>query len=147
MKKNSEDLKLDIDTLGYYMTRALCVMIKSLHKELKEYKLGIKHPEFAILKILGYADCMSQTKLAEIIGKEKSGIGRSISSLEKEGYVYRCAITGCKNKVCLTEKGKEIMPVINEIANKVSEKAFIGFSPKKKTEMMKNLTLIYENSL
>lgn len=147
MKIKQEGINLDIPTLGYYIDRALCVMIKCLNKELKEYKLGFQHSDFAILKVLNEIDGISQSEIARILGKDRSGICRSLTSLEKEGYIYKCAITGCKNEVFLSEKGKQIIPLLNEIANKVTEKAFFGFTPKKRNEMMQNLTLIYQNSL
>lgn len=147
MKRKEEIIDLDIHTLGYYIDRALCGMIKCLNKELKEYNLEFQHSDFTILKVLSQVNGLSQTELAKIIGKDKSGIGRSISSLEKEGYIYRSALSGCKNEVCLSEKGKQIIPLLNEIADKVTDKAFSGFTEKKKIEMMKNLTLIYKNSL
>lgn len=147
MRRNQEDIKIDIHTLGYYIDRALCVMIKSLNKELKEYNLEFQHSDFTILKVLSQVDGLSQTDLAKILGKEKSGIGRSISSLEKEGYIKRRAINGCKNELCLSDKGKEIIPLLDEIANKVTEKAFVGFSERKRKELMRNLTLIYKNSI
>ena len=147
MKRDSEPIQLDIQTLGYYLDRALCVMIKCLNKNLKEYNLGFQHSDFTILKVLSQVDGLSQTELARVLGKEKSGIGRSLASLEKEGYVYRLAINGCKNKVCLSEKGKQIIPLLDEIANKVTNKAFSGIPEKKRNEIMKYLSLIYENSL
>lgn len=143
---NPDEIKLDIHTLGYYLDRALCVMIKRLHKELKEYNIGFQHSDFTILKILSQTDGLSQTDLAKLLGKEKSGIGRSISSLEKDGFIYRAAINGCKNKVCLSEKGKQIIPLLDEIADKVTDRAFLGFSDKKRTELMKALTRISENA-
>ena len=147
MKELPEKRNLEIHTLGYYLGRALCVMIKCLNRALKEYNLEFQHSDFTILKVISQMDGISQTELSKILGKEKSGIGRSLSSLEKEGYINRSAINGCKNKICLTEKGREIIPVLNEIAEKITEQAFSGFSEKERKEMTKNLTLIYENSL
>ena len=147
MQRQPEVIKLNIHTLGYYLDRALCGMIKCLNRELKDYDLDFQHSDFTILKVLSQIESLSQTELARILGKEKSGIGKSLSSLEKKGYVCRCAINGCKNKVYLSEKGKQIIPLLNEIADKVTEKAFLGFSVKKRNEMMKNLTLISENIL
>ena len=147
MKKRADEIHLNIPTLGYYLDRALCVMIKSLNHELKEYHLDFQHSDFTILKVLSQVDGISQTDLARILGKEKSGVGRSLSSLEKKGYVYRAAKNGCKNEVCLSEKGKQIIPLLNEIVDKVTDKAFSGFTDKQKVEMMNNLTLIYEKSL
>lgn len=147
MKCKEGEIKLDIHTLGYYLDRALCVMIKCLNKELKEYKLGFQHSDFTILKVLSQGSGISQTELAKILGKEKSGIGRSLSSLEREGYIYRSRINRCKNEVYLSEKGKQIIPLLDEIADKVTDKAFRGFSEMQRKEMMKNLTIIYKNAL
>lgn len=147
MKVKEEEINLDIHTLGYYLDRALCTLIKCLNKELKEYNLTFQHSDFTILKVLSQVNGLSQTDLAKILGKEKSGIGRSLSSLEKEGYIYRSAINRCKNEVSLSEKGKQIIPLLDEIADKVTDKAFSGFTEKNKNEMMKDLTLIYRNSL
>lgn len=147
MKRKSEEIKLDIHTLGYFLNRSLCVLIKSLNKELKEQHLGFRHSDFTIIKVLSQVEGLSQTELSEILGKEKSGIGRSLSSLEKKGFIYRNNITCCKNEVYLSEKGKQIVPLLDEIADKVTNKAFSGFTKKRRNEMMKNLTLIYQNSL
>ena len=147
MKRDLEPEELDIKTLGYYIDRALCVMIKRLNKELREENLKFQHSDFSVMKILSEVDNINQSHLAKILGKEKSGIGKTLKSLEKEGYIERSAINGCTNNVRLTEKGKEILPLLNKIANKVTDTAFTGFSPKKRNDIMKSLTLIYKNSL
>ena len=147
MKKDLEPIELDIKTLGYYIDRALCVMIKRLNKELRDENLTFQHSDFTIMKVLSEVDSISQSHLAKILGKEKSGIGKTLKSLEKEGYIQRSALNGCTNEVRLTEKGKKILPLMNEIADRVTERAFSGFSQKKRNEVMKCLTLIYKNSL
>ena len=147
MKRDFEPLELDIKTLGYYIDRALCVMIKRLNKELRDENLKLQHSDFAILKVLNEVESISQSHLAKILGKEKSGIGKTLKSLEKKGYIQRIAFNGCTNNVSLTYKGKEILPLLNKIADRLTERAFTGFSPKKQNEVMKYLTLIYRNSL
>ena len=147
MKKDFEAVELDIKTLGYYIDRALCVMIKRLNKELKDENIKFQHSDFTVMKVLSEVDSINQSHLAKILGKEKSGIGKTLKSLEEEGYIQRSALNGCTNNVRLTEKGKEIMPLLNKIANKVTDTAFTGFSQKKRNEAMKYLTLIYQNSL
>ena len=147
MKRDSEPVQLDIKTLGYYIDRALCVMIKRLNKELREENLKFQHSDFSVMKVLGEVECINQSDLAKLLGKEKSGIGKTLKSLEEQGYIQRTALNGCTNNVRLTEKGKEILPLLNDIANRVTDIAFAGFSPKKRTDVMKNLTLIYKNSI
>ena len=85
--------------------------------------------------------------MAKILGKEKSGIGKTLKSLEKEGYIQRRALNGCTNNVELTGKGKEVLSLLNPIAERVTERAFSGFSAKKREDVMKSLTYIYKNSL
>lgn len=145
--KDSSRLEVDIKTLGYYIDRALCAMIKRLNKELKAQNLNFQHSDFAILMVLSQKDGLNQSELAGILGKEKSGIGRSLLSLEKDGYIARKAVNGCTNEVVLTEKGIEIMPLLNSIAHKVTDIAFAGLSESKRKEMLKNLTIVYKNSL
>ncbi|MCH5226392.1 MAG: MarR family transcriptional regulator [Muribaculaceae bacterium] len=147
MKKDLDPIQLDIQTLGYYLDRALCVMIKRLNKELKEENLKFQHSDFTVLKVLSETDGLNQSHLARILGKEKSGIGKTLKSLEKEGYIQRSALNGCTNTVRLTEKGKEVLPLLNKIADRVTDIAFAGFSPKKRIEVMNYLTLIYRNAL
>lgn len=143
---DSKEFEPNIQTLGYYIDRALCVMIKLLNKELKSARLTFQHSDYTIMRILSEKDNLTQSELAKFLGKEPSGISRSISSLEKEGYVSRCRFNGCTNMVSLTEKGREIMPELNRIANIVSDKATSGLTGRKREEMMKNLTKIYHNS-
>ena len=147
MKKDFESVELDIKTLGYYIDRALCVMIKRLNKELKDENLKFQHSDFTVMKVLSEVDSISQSHLAKILGKEKSGIGKTLKSLEKEGYLLRSAFNGCTYNVSLTDKGKEILLLMNKIADRVTERAFIGFANKKRTELMNQLTLIYKNLL
>ena len=147
MKRDLEPVELDINTLGYYIDRALCVMIKRLNKELREENLKFQHSDFTVMKVLSEVESISQTHLAKILGKEKSGIGKTLKSLEKEGYIQRSALNGCTNNVELTRKGKEVLPLLNSIAERVTERAFSGFSAKRRADVMKSLTLIYKNSL
>ena len=147
MKKDLEPVELDIKTLGYYIDRALCVMIKRLNKELREENLNFQHSDFTVMKVLSEVESLNQSHLAKILGKEKSGIGKTLKSLEKEGYIQRSALNGCTNIVRLTEKGKEVLPMLNQIDERVTQRAFSGFSAKKRADVMKSLTLIYKNSL
>lgn len=147
MNKKTEEIELNIQTLGYYVDRVLCVMIKLLNKELKSHGLSLQHSDFTILKVLSETDGLTQSQLARVLGKEKSGIGRLVNSLEKDGYIVKNTVNGCTNHVSLSDKGNSLMPLLNEIANKVTDRAFIGFSEKKRNEMMNNLIKIYKNSI
>lgn len=147
MKQATNTTELDIETLGYYVHRALFSMIKRLHKELKAQNLNFTHSDYTILRALDQKNGLTQTEISKIIGKEKSGVSRSINSLERQGYIFRTPANGCTNEVFISEKGKEVIPVLNDIAHRVTDRAFTGFGPKKRREMMTGLSSIYRNSI
>ena len=147
MKRKLRPFEIDIDALGYYINRAFFAMVKYLNQELSDSNLNLQHSDFTILKILNQIKAGSQTEISTILGKERSGISRSLSNLERNGYVKREAKNGSTNYVSLTPKGEEVLPKINAITDKVTEKAFKGFSQKSREAMIKNLNKIYFNSL
>lgn len=147
MEKHYKPFEIEITTLGYYINRAFCSLVRLLNKELKENNLNIQHSEFTILKVLDALQGASQSQLADILGKERAGIGRSVATLEKKGYVKRDALNGSTNIVTLTERGEEAIPVINGIIDRVTGQAFKGFSHKSRVSMINNLTKIYQNAL
>lgn len=147
MKKEKEAFHIQIDTLGYFIHRAYYMMVKMLNKELKAHNLKLQHSDFAIMMVLKEIGAASQTQLSEIQGKERSGVSRSLIALEKEGYIVRTPFNGKTNKVTLSEKGLELMPLLTEIANNVTDSALKGFSKQSRAGLINNLHRIYLNSL
>ena len=138
---------MEVKALGYYVNRAFFSLVRLLNKFLKERDLDIQHSEFSILRVLKEIKGGSQTQLASILGKERSGIGRTLSSLEAKGFINRESLNGTTNFVTLTEKGQEVLPVLDEVIDQVTERAFKGFPQKSRETLIKNLTKIYLNSL
>lgn len=145
-ERNYQAFELEIQAIGYYLNRTFCMVVKLLNKELREANLDLQHAEFSIIRVLTEIGGMSQSQLAQILGKERSGVGRTISSLEKKGYISRDSLNGSTNLITLTEKGRELAPVINEVISKVTEKSFHGFSQKSRGSTIKNLNKIFENA-
>lgn len=145
MKKESKIPETEIYTLGCNLDRTLCVLIKCLNKELRENNLNFQHSDFSILKVLNLSDGISQSDLSRILGKERSAVSRSVSSLEQQGYLQREARNGCTNSIILTQKGKEIISLLDSIAQKVTQDAFAGFTKKRREATIKNLTAIFHN--
>lgn len=146
MKKYNA-FEINVNTLGYHVNRAFFALIKLLNKEIKESGLKFQHSDFVILKILITIGGASQSQIANILGKERSAISRSLASLEEEGYILREQVDGKTNLVTLSEKGKEIVPLINDIGNRVSELGFKGLSKRSRESMINNLTKIFDNAI
>lgn len=147
MKMHYRPYEIEINTLGFYIDRLLYAMIKRQNKDLKEGNWDLQHSEFIVLKVLNVLKGASQSQLANVMGKERSGISRTLASLEKKGYVERKPLNGSTNYVTPTEKGAQLVPAINEISEKLTDQAFKGFSQKSKLAMLNNLNRIYKNVL
>ena len=145
--KETQPYDLDINALGFHVNRVLWAMVKNLNRELKEHNLGIQHAEFIIIKALENIKGGSQSYIAQVLGKERSGISRSVAALEERGFIIKEAQDGKSNYVKLSEKGKSILPEINEIIDTISKQALKGFSKRSRESLINNLTRIYENSM
>lgn len=145
MKKHYQAYEIDMNTLGYYVDRLLYTMLKRHSRVLKERNSDLQPMEFLVLKMVNALGEASQTQVAELMGKERSGIGRLIMSLENKGYIKREALNGSTNLVTLSEKGKEVVPFLHEISASLTERAFRGFSQRSRLTTLKNLDKIYRN--
>lgn len=134
-----------IDTLGYFVDRTFTNMIKFLNYELSVKGLKLQHPQFAIMMVLRAKDGISQSEITEIVDRDKASVSRNIKYLEGLGYIKKEAIDGRANRIFLTEKGKKILPILNEISTKDTEMTLKGFSESKKKEVFEILTKMYLN--
>ena len=146
MKSHHEVKDLNIHTLGYHIDRTLSAMVKILNKELKKEGLELQHSHFSIMKVLNEVDNISQSELSKYVGKDRGSISRALNFLESNNYVERHSVNGCKNGISLTEKGREIMPLLNTISSRVTDKAFTGFREKTRKNILETLSKIYYNS-
>lgn len=147
MKKQYEPYELNVNTLGFYVDRLLYTMIKRQNKILKERGSDLQHAEFIVLKVINELNGASQSQLAKVMGRERSGIGRILNSLEKKGYIDRKALNGSTNFVTLSEKGKEMRPFLLEVSDQLTNMAFKGISEKSRNAILNHLYRLYKNVL
>ena len=145
MEKRYKPYEIDVNSLGFYIDRLLYALIKRRNEDLKETGSDLLHAEFIVLKILNIIKGASQTQLANVLGKERSGVSRLLASLEKKGYIRREALNGSTNYVTLTEKGEQFIPTVSELSEKLNDRAFRGFSEKSRFALLNNLHRIYYN--
>ena len=145
MEKKLHPYDIEINTLGFFVDRLLYAMIKSQNEDLKANNLDIQHAEFIVMKVINVLGEASQSQLANVMGKERSGISRTLASLEKKGYVERKPVNGSTNSVTLTEKGKNLIPMILRQSERLTERTLKGFSPKKKEKFLAYLEQAYHN--
>ncbi len=136
----------ELDTLGFYLHRALSAMIKNLNRQFKEHNINLQHAQYIILYILWKTDGLSQAELARILGKNPAAISRAISYLEERGYVERKDKNGTTNNVFLTPYANSRRSEIIHVAVVVTQQALSSLHYGDYHSLADTLTEIYENS-
>ena len=63
----------------------------------------------ATLEIIKYEADVNQTKIANILGKDKTTISRTLNTLENKNLITKSQIDKRTNLIQLTQKGEEIL--------------------------------------
>lgn len=63
----------------------------------------------ATLEIIKYESEVTQTKIANILGKDKTTISRTLNTLENKNLITKSQIDKRTNLIQLTQKGEEIL--------------------------------------
>ena len=128
------------------------VLIASINRNIRRVKTEImaKHslkcPHVSSIYYLYVEEKLTLKELCEKCNEDKGAISRSVKSLEEEGLVYTNFINKkYKNKLSLTEKGKEIGKDIAEKIDIVIEKAIEGLSIEDKHAIYRGLGIIRKN--
>ena len=145
MKQETIQEPLDIDTLGYYLDRALNVMIKLLNKTFAEKDIDLQHAQYTVLKVLWCCEGISQSKLSRLLGKDPAAISRALNYLESKGYIERRGTNGKTNGIFLTEYANSRKDEIEAVADLVTDKATSGMTQHQKDLLKQLLNTIYDN--
>lgn len=119
--------------------------------ELSARGLGeIGHPMLlTILKSSGADDpeCHAQRELADLLHISPAAVANSLKSLEKGGYVYREPGPGDarRNRVVLTEKGRQAVDGCQAAFEAVSRQMLAGFTPEERTQLLSFRRRMLEN--
>jgi DNA-binding MarR family transcriptional regulator len=118
-----EIVSYDLKTSIGYQTNLVATTLKTSFTKLIQPKFGVAAEQFATLKIINEDSEVTQTQIAEMLGKDKTTVGRSIDSLIKKGLLKRkgCFIDKRANRVYLTPKGEEILAGVNDIGHRYNE--------------------------
>lgn len=115
----------DITQLGYYLNRAFTGLVDDLDNALRKAGIPLNHSRFSVLQLLSRNDSemMSQREMSKKLGKDPAAISRTVNHLEKQGFVTRVHVNGCKNGVSLTDKARDLQPAIERIIREVTTDA------------------------
>lgn len=146
MNTIDDGFDLSIDTLGYYIDRALNVMVKRLNRLFAEHNIDLQHSQYTILKVLWCRDGISQSQLSKILGKDPAAISRALKYLEQKGYIKKESRDSKTNAIFLTEYADSRKDEIERMAELVTEISTKGMNDKQREILKRLLTAIYVNT-
>jgi DNA-binding MarR family transcriptional regulator len=134
------------DSIGYRASLAATTLKSRFAKLLSPQ--GIAPEQFATLKIISEDNEVTQTRIAELLAKNKTTVGRSIDALVQKGLIDRQDIENDRraNLITLTAKGEEVLRLAIPIAQKFNETVKSKFDQKEIETFFKVLDLIIELS-
>jgi len=135
----------DFYSLGLLTGMASLALSKALNAALIENNIDLPHSQFVVLRILYFHDGMSQLDIANMVSKDAAAIKRTVDNLENKGLAVRKQVRTLKNSVCITDKGRELMPQVLKIADKIIEEALNSFSEESREQLFSMLKMIYQN--
>jgi DNA-binding MarR family transcriptional regulator len=121
---------------------------KFLLNELKQRGVeGLAPSHGDILTTLYHHETVTMAELAERIHRDKSTVTVLVEKLVKSGYVKKIKSPADRRitNICLTEAGKALEPVFEEISEKLIHTAYQGFSAFEQEILIRLLERIQQN--
>ena len=131
------------DSIGYRTSLAVTTLKSRFAKLLNPY--GIAPEQFATLKIISEDNEVTQTRIAELLAKNKTTVGRSIDALVQKGLIDRQDIENDRRANLIT-KGEETLRLAIPIAQNFNETVKSKLDQKEIETFFKVLDLIMELS-
>ena len=115
----------------------------AVNAELAARGLGeVGHPMLlTILKSSGSENsegqCGAQRDLAELLNISPAAVANSLKSLERSGYIYRepQRKDARRNRMVLTDKGRQAVEGCQEVFAAVSKRMMAGFTPEEREQL------------
>ena len=116
-----------------------------INKKLEGVDIGSGQHDF--LYVISNNEGISQKELSERLKIGKATTAKTVKNLMKSGYIKRERNTNDKRfyKLYLTEKGKEIAPLVNSTFQELTEIYSKGFTVEESTQILISLKKILDN--
>lgn len=119
-------------SIGRWISILYRYRLNYLGKRLEPYNIGSGQHLF--LMVLSKNDGINQEELSSYLKIDKATTAKAIKKLEEEGYVIRRIddIDKRAYRVFLTDKGRDVIPIIDEAVKDWEEFITEGFSEKER---------------
>lgn len=141
-------MEVNQSSFQFLFGSAIRALFRQSTKEFENQGFKITPEQHFILRILTSKEESIQSDLAEIMQKDKSAIMRHVDHLEKLGYVVRVndAVDRRKKHIVITELGKQIFKLCDDVIDKLTQKNLEEFSEEEIHIFKKVLIKLKENA-
>lgn len=94
-------------SLGFKINRTANKLNNKYNQLLQSFDIAPE--QRATLEIIKYEEDVNQTKIANILGKDKTTISRTLNTLENKNLITKSQIDKRTNLIQLTQKGEDIL--------------------------------------
>lgn len=128
------------------ISQAAHLMARKANRELARLGFALQIEQFPVLFIVYFSDddLLSQQEIANMLQKDKSGIQRSIRTMERDGYlrVVPDSVDRRKNLIRLTPAGKQIMEQAIQITRAIDQEVMSQLSAEERDMFLKTIRKI-----
>jgi MarR family transcriptional repressor of mepA len=126
--------------LTFNINQVSHLFVRKVNRELSKSGSSLQVEQFPILFLLAHSTegSLSQQEIANFLQKDKSGIQRSIRTLERDGYLRVAADDKDrrKNVVQLTPAGKLTIEKISEMAAAINQEVTSQLTPEEVSTLL-----------
>lgn len=110
------------NAIGYRINKVANNINTQLNKILAKYDIAVE--QRATLEIIKFEKDVKQATIAQLLGKDKTTVSRSLNVLEKKGLIVKDEIQNDKRikVIKLTPKGEEVLEKTQKSMNMFREK-------------------------
>lgn len=107
-------------SIGFKVNIAANLLNTAFNQELQIYNIAIE--QRATLEIIESKENVTQTEIAQILGKNKTTISRTLKTLEKKGLIKKEEVDKRTYNIKLTKDGEDVLEKSSETVQKFREK-------------------------
>jgi len=132
-------------SVGFLLNRAARSMKRTLEARLASY--GITASQYVLLAILAKKDGLSQTQLGNRLSFDNPTVTGVVDRMERDGLVERRRTPRDRRviNIFLTQKARDVLSELQEIADDVNNRALEEYSPKERSHLINMLNSIWRN--
>ncbi|MFC5411056.1 MarR family winged helix-turn-helix transcriptional regulator [Larkinella bovis] len=127
----------------FNITHVSHLFAKKTNRDLAKSGISLQLEQLPVLFVVSYSPdgSLSQQDIANLLQKDKSGIQRSIRTLERDGYlrVTPDSIDRRKNLIQMTPAGKMIINKVMETAKQLDDEVINQLEPEEVATLLKLL--------